>query len=1203
MRRKILSLATAFLLALSLLPKGGVFAAPPTDANMTLDEVSLPLNSAVASALLADYQAGLGSLYGSAVGSAGVVRAQGDNQLGWVMAAAAAVERHLGELVSENHMRHALSKEGANASAGFNRGVEGPGSRSMAAAYLMRETLGGPVLLAKDPLLGSGSRPVAVTAGFTPDTRAEGIAYIPDPPVGASSDERTLHSAYIYHALKEYGAVVASLRYAETYPAGSGADEPDHTVLIVGCTPGESFVVCDSLRADAYEIPIGTPLFNAYAVTGVDSTRFEKTYENDLFGVTDTAGYSADTAWFAGVFTVATGAEKLSAVSFFATAANASYEIYAVPLLKGSSVADSLSADRILLTSAAFALPGYYTVEIPGAVYLGSAGTRFAVLVKARVPYGNKPVPLSKGPVSAKAGRSYMSGDGGVWSDVGASSGDDVCLKAHTTGNQRIEIASISLPGLVTDDDFPSLGEHLRVEIGKAVTLKPALTPANGKLPKGAYFAYSLSSDGNTWITAEKPEEDGDGIARLHDGDAEKVSLTHTGVLTVRRPGDPFFIRAELCLDEVAEEDEGFVEEGVLHSCTASVRIYQTPVESVKLSKTELALKTNAKATLTASVSPAGASVKTVDWVVARDFSETETDGKKSYTLTGIYDQNDSTAPVTVTDKGAVTGIHPGVCYVAAVSTLDGITTSEPCKVTVEEVKVTGLSAGSSKLAVAIGAVTPLKITIKPSGAYEKGVNYASSDASVAAVDGNSGEITGISAGVAVVTCSSLGGSFSAKVTVTVTDTFSATLKKGASKTLKLTGAAAKDSVEWSTTNQAVIAVEKVTGPSVKLVCHETSTTPVTVAATQYELDEGGKILLVAWTDGDPKLVPATRPVLDENGKTLSDEDGNPLWEPVEDEDGNPLARVIARRQQWVLAAALPISKQAMRNDEDEMIKSLILSVGAGEDSTAGIRAVIDRPDNATDLGYVWSVNKPDLLELKTGEGEEADSGKVTLTAKGVGTVKLTAVNRNGNKKLSFTVKILNCPDAVSFKKTDVTIAVGKTLSMGTAIEPRRQVNKSLTWTISGQKTLAGEATTGVAAFVASGKAVLGADGSLVTTNGSAKLKALAEGSFTLTARAAGGKEVSTTITCVVPLKSITLSSAAGGRIAQERETTLTASFNPSNASLGPITWTASSDCVRLTPAENGKTCMVKGVSAGRAVITVSAGGKKKTFTLLVTPA
>ena len=176
---------------------------------------------------------------------------------------------------------------------------------------------------------------------------------------------------------------------------------------------------------------------------------------------------------------------------------------------------------------------------------------------------------------------------------------------------------------------------------------------------------------------------------------------------------------------------------GFSASCRVTVSENFIAVTGVALDRTELSLETGQTALLTATVEPADATDKTVEW-----------------------SSSDETI-VTVSD-GTVTAVSAGEATVTA--SAGGFSAS--CRVTVSEnfIAVTGVALDRTELSLETGQTALLTATVEPADATDKTVEWSSSDETIVTV--SDGTVTAVSAGEATVTASA--GGFSAACTVTV---------------------------------------------------------------------------------------------------------------------------------------------------------------------------------------------------------------------------------------------------------------------------------------------------------------------------------------------------------------------------------------------------------------------------------------------------
>ncbi|MBR3645452.1 MAG: BspA family leucine-rich repeat surface protein, partial [Lachnospiraceae bacterium] len=169
------------------------------------------------------------------------------------------------------------------------------------------------------------------------------------------------------------------------------------------------------------------------------------------------------------------------------------------------------------------------------------------------------------------------------------------------------------------------------------------------------------------------------------------------------------------------------------------------PVTGVKMDKSSIKIKRGSTSTLTATVYPTNASLKTVTW--------------------SSSDKN----VVSVDKKGNIKGIKIGTATIT-VKTIDGSKTAT-CKVTVEPaVHVKSVKLNKSSIKINMGSsVVPvtLKATVLPADADIKSVTWSSSNPGVATVDKN-GKVIGIKNGTAIITVKTVDGGKTATCKVTV---------------------------------------------------------------------------------------------------------------------------------------------------------------------------------------------------------------------------------------------------------------------------------------------------------------------------------------------------------------------------------------------------------------------------------------------------
>ena len=254
------------------------------------------------------------------------------------------------------------------------------------------------------------------------------------------------------------------------------------------------------------------------------------------------------------------------------------------------------------------------------------------------------------------------------------------------------------------------------------------------------------------------------------------------------------------------------------------------PVQSVELNQTTLELKAGNNATLTATVSPEGATNKDVTWTSDKP-------------------------EIVAVEGGTVTAKAEGTATITAKA---GDKTAT-CTVTVTkaDVAVESVTLDKTSLDLKVGNNATLTATVSPEGATNKDVTWTSDNPEVAAVEG--GTVTAKAEGTAIITAKA--GDKTATCTVTVAkadvevesvtlDKNSLDLKTGDNTTLTATvnpESATNKDVTWTSDKPEIAAVE---GGTVTAKAEGTATITVTTV-------DGGKTATCKVTV-TPKTVPVS---------------------------------------------------------------------------------------------------------------------------------------------------------------------------------------------------------------------------------------------------------------------------------------------------------------------------------------------------------
>ncbi len=249
---------------------------------------------------------------------------------------------------------------------------------------------------------------------------------------------------------------------------------------------------------------------------------------------------------------------------------------------------------------------------------------------------------------------------------------------------------------------------------------------------------------GNTELTLVEGEEEKLAVAVTPENATDKSVVWESGnesVATVSQEGLVTAVGEGKATITVKTNDGGFSA-----SCEVTVKKKVIAVTGVKLSAASMTLREGDKGTLTATVEPANATNKNVEWWTSDldVVSVTSTSGGSNG-----YVEARGAGKATVTVK-----------------TEDG-EFSASCEITVEkkEVPVTGIALEQSSLLLPVGNMFTIRAHVQPSNATDLDIQWGSSNGGVATVD-QTGKVTAVAAGTADI-IAALAGKF-ARCTVQV---------------------------------------------------------------------------------------------------------------------------------------------------------------------------------------------------------------------------------------------------------------------------------------------------------------------------------------------------------------------------------------------------------------------------------------------------
>ncbi|MCR5463289.1 MAG: Ig-like domain-containing protein [Bacteroidales bacterium] len=421
-------------------------------------------------------------------------------------------------------------------------------------------------------------------------------------------------------------------------------------------------------------------------------------------------------------------------------------------------------------------------------------------------------------------------------------------------------------------------------------------------------------------------------------------------------------------------------------TCSVTVEAKKVAVTGVKLDSETLELTEGETGTLTATVEPADATNKTVNW-------------------------STSSAEVATVADGVVTAVAPGTATII-VTTADGGKTVT-CNVTVnpKPVPVEGVSVDVETVEIAEGETAAIVVTVTPEDASVKDVTFASSNEAVATVD-EEGNITAVAPGTATITVTTVDGEKTATCEVTVTpkvvpvegiaftkDQVSVVEGEKVLLYVSFTPKNASDKrVTWASSDTGVATVDskgnvtgvkpgtatitvKTTDGEKTATCEVTVTkkpTPVsgvTVNRTSLTLTIEGSAILVAtvspedaanqnvvWSSSDESIVK-----VDQNGEVTAVKTGTAKVTATTEDGGKTATCTVTVTDKAVPATGVTLNKKTL---------SLM------ESQTSQLAATV-APANATNHEVTWSSSNTAVATVdKAGKITAVKTGTATITAK-----------------------------------------------------------------------------------------------------------------------------------------------------------------------------------------------------------------------------
>lgn len=499
-------------------------------------------------------------------------------------------------------------------------------------------------------------------------------------------------------------------------------------------------------------------------------------------------------------------------------------------------------------------------------------------------------------------------------------------------------------------------------------------------------------------------------------------------------------------------------------------------VTGVTLSPTSVSLKVNESTQLSATVLPQEA-------------------GNKNIRLW----KSSQPSVATVDSNGVVKAISKGSTTISCY-TEDG-NFSSTCIVTVEDniVQVTSVSLSHNTISLEAGKTIGLTATVMPENATNKVVQWRSSNHSVAAVDAN-GNIAAVSVGTATIKAVTEDGNKMAECMVTVTSNIpepvkvtsitlnpmSLELEAGKTSSLSTTilpTNASDKTILWSSSNANVAMVDtngivqgvnigsstitaKTKDGNLAAYCAvrviaTTSVLPVysvtisqntlsilkgntgSLYATVYPTNATNKKIM--WTSNDTRVA-----TVDSNGLITAFATGT-VTITAKTEDGNKTATCIVT----VTTNQTAVSSVTMSKNTLWILQG----------NTSLLYANV-YPTNATNKKILWTSSDTKVATVDS-------NGRVTAVA--TGTTTITAKTEDGNKTTTCIVTVTSNQIPIvtlSLQPSNISLTVGKSVTIAPLITPTNATNKTVTWS-SSQQSIATVDVNGVVRAVAAGTTII----------------------------------------------------------------------------------------------------------------------------------
>lgn len=552
-------------------------------------------------------------------------------------------------------------------------------------------------------------------------------------------------------------------------------------------------------------------------------------------------------------------------------------------------------------------------------------------------------------------------------------------------------------------------------------------------------------------------------------------------------------------------------------------------------------------------------------------------------TNTKVEWSSSDTSVATVKD-GKVTAVGRGTAIITA-SALGGNNVEATCTITVIK-KVNEVVVSPSTLTIYVGdSAKQLSVTVNPSDATIKDVEWISSNTNVATVD-NTGKVTARAVGTTKITAKAKDGSskqgicnvevlsYVDSVSISGSDTVNVGASIKLSPTI-LPEKAKNKNLLWTSSDETIATVDadgKVAGirrGSVTITAKATDrgtiigTKTITVKqpVTGITLSGKGTVLRGESTSLTTVIAPSNA-----NNKTITWSSEKPAIAEVN--NGVITAKSVGSTTIWAIATDNSGTKASFYVTVEEPVAEITIS---GEelvpvDGTIQLSTTIF-PANAGNKSVSWSVDHNSIATI---------SNHGILKGVQAGTVTVTATASDGSGVYAeYSVRVVKQLIAVQISG-DSSVYTGQEKQLIAVVTSDQSLDDTgVIWSSN--------------------------DESVVTVTSDGKIRGVGNGTaiITATSKAENYYSASHTVKVTTLVSGITIT--GNSKVDESNDIQLSANITPTSATNKKVVWT-SSDSAVATVDSSGK---VYAVSEGTAVIEASAtdgSGKSGTFEIIVYP-